>query len=167
MIRSTLTQARRYSTTRELRRERGHGHEEIKVTAHRTRPDFAKEIQRIVDLPRYRDAEKIHLVLDNLNTHFEQSFTKTFTQEEAERILSKIQFHYTPKHASWLNMAEIEIGILDRQCIRGRMPTEEKLVRNITAWNNERNKQHATITWKFTVQDARVKFKYSDQAELN
>ena len=75
----------------------------------------------------------------------EKFFTETFTPEEAARILSRIQFHHTPKHASWLNMAEIEIGVLDRQCIRGRIPTEEKLVRNSSVWTHERNKQNATI----------------------
>ena len=135
------------------------GHREVRVTAHRTRPDFAKEIQRIVDLPRYQDAEKIHLVLDNLNTHFAKSFTETFTPEETARILAKIEFHHTPKHASWLNMAEIEIGILDRQCIRGRIPTEGKLVEHISAWQRERNREQATISWMFTVEDARKKFK--------
>ncbi len=137
------------------------GHREVRVTAHRKRPDFAKEIQRIVDLPRYRDADKVHSVLDNLNTHVEKSFTETFPAEEAERILSKIEFHYTPKHASWLTMAEIEIGVLDRQCIRGRIPTEEKLTRRIDAWRHERNTERATISWRFTVEDARKKFKYT------
>jgi len=136
------------------------GHREVTVTKRRTKPDFAKEIRRIVDLPRYEASKKIHFVVDNLNTHFKKSFYETFEKEEAERILSKIQFHYTPKHASWLNMAEIEIGILDRQCIKVRIPTEKKLKSQIRSWKKERNKNKAMIFWKFTVKEARAKFKY-------
>jgi hypothetical protein len=138
------------------------GHREVTVTAHRKRMDFAKEIRRVVDLPRYRDADKIHIVLDNLNTHFEKSFLETFGAEETRRLMNRIEFHHTPTHASWLNMAEIEIGILDRQCIRGRIPTEEKLVQRVSAWQYERNTEQATISWKFTVENARTKFKYTD-----
>lgn len=137
------------------------GHREVTVTRHRKRSDFAKEIRRIVELPRYARAEKIHCVVDNLNTHFEKSFYGTFEKEEAERILSKMRFHYTPKHASWLNMAEIEIGILDRQSIRGRIPTQEMLTSQICFWKKERNKSKAMISWTFTVKDARKKFKYA------
>jgi len=136
------------------------GYREVTVTKHRKKPDFAKEIKRIIDLPRYREGQKIHLVLDNLNTHFEKSFLETFGIEETKRLMGRLQFHYTPKHASWLNMAEIEIGILDRQCIRGRIPTEEKLTERISHWMTERNRQEALITWKFNVKDARAKFKY-------
>jgi hypothetical protein len=136
------------------------GYREVTVTDRRTKPDFANEIRRITDIRRYQNAEKIHLVLDNLNTHFETSFTETFSKEEAERILSRIQFHYTPKHASWLNMAEIEIGILSRQCIRGRIPTAEKLTAHLSTWQTRRNGCSAKIHWKFTVKDARKKFQY-------
>jgi hypothetical protein len=141
------------------------GYRETTVTNHRKKPDFAKEIQRITELPRYRHAHIIHIVLDNLNTHFEPSFFETFSKKEAKRILSRIQFHYTPKHASWLNMAEIEIGIFSRQSIRGRIPTEERLIQHARIWQERRNRQHSMIHWKFTVKDARVKFKYrvSDQ----
>lgn len=117
-------------------------------------------------MPRYADALKIHFVLDNLNTHFEKSFTETFEKGEAERILSRIQFHHTPKHASWLNMAEIEIGILDRQCIKGRILNERKMKTKIAAWSAARNRESAKINWKFTVKEARVKFKY-DWTELS
>jgi len=136
------------------------GYREVMVTEKRKIPDFATEIRRIIDLPRYRDTKKIHIVLDNLNTHFEKSFRETFSNKEAKRILVKIQFHHTPKHASWLNMAEIEIGILSRQCIRGRIPIEHMLTRKISAWQSTRNTMHATIHWKFTTKDARSKFKY-------
>ena len=137
------------------------GYREVTVTTQRKREDFAHEIKRIVDLPRYNEAAIIHIVLDNLNTHFAKSFYQTFSKEEAERILSRIQFHYTPKHASWLNMAEIEIGVLDRQCIKGRIATEKRLVTQIHAWQHERNRQQAMINWKFTVTKAREKFTYS------
>ena len=137
------------------------GHREVEITQHRKRPDFAKEIRRISKLPRYRTAEKLHIVLDNLNTHFTKSFTETFGEKTTQELMDRIVFHYTPKHASWLNMAEIEIGILSRQCITGRIPTEEKLTTSIQSWKRERNKQNSMINWRFTVKDARVKFKYT------
>ncbi len=136
------------------------GWRDVTLTQRRTKSDFATEIQRIINLARYQNAQKIHIVLDNLNTHFEPSFFETFPKEEAERILSKIQFHYTPKHASWLNMAEIEIGILSRQCIRGRIPTSEHLTARIAPWQQGRNARSIKINWKFTVKDAREKFHY-------
>jgi hypothetical protein len=137
---------------------------EVTVTDRRPKPDFAKEIRRSVDLPRSRNAETIHLVLENLNTHFEKSFLEAFSKQEAKRILSKMQFHHTPKHASWLKMAEIDISILDRPCIRGRIPTGEALTRKLTAWQQKRKTLNAGICWKFTVKDARRKFK-SDGSE--
>ena len=103
---------------------------------------------------KYKNAREIHLVADNLNTHFESSFYKTFSQQEAEEILSKIKFHYTPKHASWLNMAEIEIGIMDRQCLDRRIPTAKILTSEINAWQKKRNKHKSIIQWKFSRQDA-------------
>jgi hypothetical protein len=136
------------------------GHREVRVTKRRTKQDFAKEIDRLINLPRYRDADTIHLVVDNLNTHFEQSFVETFGEEKAKKIMKRIQFHYTPKHASWLNMAEIEIGILDRQCIKGRIPTEKALKKKTRLWSKERNKQKKTIEWSFTVKKAREVFQY-------
>jgi hypothetical protein len=144
------------------------GYRTVTVTACRKKPDFANEIKRIGELPRYAHAEKLHIVLDNLNTHFEQSLYETFAKEEALKIMTRIVFHYTPKHASWLNMAEIEIGILDRQCIRGRIPTEEKLKKQIAAWQAERNEAKAMIAWRFTVDKARERFKYkNDPKKLN
>lgn len=142
------------------------GHREVAVTKRRKKPDFAKEIRRIALLPRYESAKTIHVVLDNLNTHFEKSLTETFGAEETKRIMDRVTFHYTPKHASWLNMAEIEIGILSKQSIRGRIPTEKKLMENIRLWQERRNARQAMISWKFTVKDARVKFKY-DGANLS
>jgi hypothetical protein len=142
------------------------GYREVAVTKRRKKPDFAREIKRVIELPRYENAAKIHIVLDNLNTHFEKSFTETFGRKKAKRLLSRIQFHYTPKHASWLNMAEIEIGILSKQSIRGRVPTEEKLVEKARLWQERRNSKHSTINWKFTVKDARVKFEYDGGSKL-
>lgn len=136
------------------------GHREVTVTKRRTKQDFAQEIKRVINLPRYRNAEKIHVVLDNLNTHFEKSFLETFGKEETKSIMSRIQFYYTPKHASWLDMAEIEIGVLNHQCIQGRIPTENALKEKVRAWLRERNQQKKTIEWSFTVEKAREKFKY-------
>lgn len=138
------------------------GHREVTVTARRTKRDFAEEIKRIIDLPRYQSATMIHIVLDNLNTHFPPSFVETFGEKEATHILSRIQFHYTPKHASWLDAAEIEIGILSRQSIRGRIASEEKLRTQINVWQQARNAANANINWRFTKKDARNVFTYKD-----
>ena len=102
----------------------------------------------------YAQARKIHLVLDNLNTHFRASFEQVMGVEAAAIFLSKVQFHYTPKHASWLNMAEIEIGILDRQCLSRRLGDEERLCAEVLAWEQRRNQDRCRIDWKFTRQDA-------------
>jgi hypothetical protein len=125
----------------------------VQVTKTRKKADFANFIRILVD-EVYPEAVVIHFVLDNLNTHFAKSFYATFDKEEAERILSRIQFHYTPKHASWLNMAEIEIGIMDKQCLNGRIGTEEKMIAELQAWENKRNQEKKMIEWKFTKQDA-------------
>ena len=102
----------------------------------------------------YAGAQKIHLVMDNLNTHFRSSFEEVLGVERAERMLARVEFHYTPKHASWLNMAEIEIGVMDRQCIGGRLPSESMLRSEVAAWKHRRNQAKAKIEWKFTRQDA-------------
>src|SRR3989344_4815716 len=136
------------------------GFRKASVTKQRKCTDFAKFIKRLVTLPRYRDTKKIHIVLDNLNTHFEKSFYQTFSQAEAAALLKRIEFHYTPKHDSWLNMAEIEIGIMDRQCLGKRIADKKSLVRNIAVWQKIRNKRQTTINWKFTKQDARKVFRY-------
>lgn len=139
------------------------GRRETTVTARRTKTDFAKEINRIAGLSCYKTATKIHVVLDNLNTHFKSSFHKTFQKAKAKRLLSRLCFHYTPKHASWLNMAEIELSILSRQVLTGRIPTSAELVARIRRWKCERNKKKAMIHWKFTKKDARNVFKYKVQ----
>lgn len=135
------------------------GYREATVTNRRTKQDFAHIIKRLIE-GHYQLAEKIHLVLDNLNIHFESSFTETFGKEEAAYILSRLCFHYTPKHASWLNMAEIEISVLGRQCVNKRIPTEAKLKRSVAAWQERRNGDRAKINWKFTRKNARATFKY-------
>jgi hypothetical protein len=133
------------------------GHRHAKITHRRKKPDFAQCMKDLVD-KFYSEAEKIDIVLDNLNTHFSKSLTETFDSEEAKRILDKIQFHYTPKHASWLNMAEIEIGIMDTQCLNRRIPTRRKLTKELKAWQKERNQQKKGIAWLFTKEKARKKF---------
>jgi hypothetical protein len=124
-----------------------------RVTKRRTKIDFAHYIKALIDT-KYNGAEKVHLVLDNLNTHFPKSFFATFPKEEAQRILSRIEFHYTPKHASWLNMAEIEIGVMDSQCLNRRIPTEQQMITELHAWQKHRNDNKAKILWKFSKQDA-------------
>ena len=143
------------------------GYREVSVMKRRKKPDCAREIKRLTLLPRYHHAAIIHIVLDHLNTPFETSFIETFGTSEAKRILSRIRFHYTPKHASWLNMAEIEIGILSSQSIRGRLPTEEVLAQHARIWQQARNQARAMISWKFTVRDARAKFHYHQGSKLN
>ena len=139
------------------------GRREVRVTKRRTKRDFACEIQRITLLPCYKMAKKIHLVLDNLNTHFEKSLRETLPTVEANRILKKICFHYTPKHASWLNMAEIELSILSRQALSGRTKDKSELNTRIRRWKCARNKKKAMIHWRFTRKDARNVFKYKAQ----
>lgn len=129
------------------------GKRDVKVTKTRKKPDFSHYIKDLIE-KKYANADLVHIVLDNLNTHFAKSFYETFGKEEAERILSKIQFHYTPKHASWLNMAEIEIGIMDRQCLNSRISSEKLLKSELLAWQNARNLAEAKIVWKFSRQDA-------------
>jgi hypothetical protein len=129
------------------------GHREVAVTRRRTKPDFVAFVQFLA-LQVYAQARKIHFVLDNLNTHFRASFQEVLGLEAAAVFHSRLQFHYTPKHASWLNMAEIEIGILDRQCTGGRIGDEARLCAEVLAWERRRNEQCCRIEWKFTRQDA-------------
>ncbi len=124
-----------------------------KVTDRRTKKDFANFIKDLVD-HEYRDVETLRIVLDNLNTHFEDAFFEAFDKKEAERILRKIEFHYTPKHASWLNIAEIEINVLDVECTGRRMGNKEFLTKELEVWEKRRNHQKKKIVWKFTKQDA-------------
>lgn len=108
---------------------------------------------------RYRRAQRVHLVLDNLNTHFAQGFVAVLGAKRAEKLLRRMVFHYTLMHASWLNRAESEIGILDKQSLNGRVATEEKLVAEVEAWQKRRNQQRKTINWTFTREKADNKLK--------
>ena len=129
------------------------GRRTTRVTSRRTKRDFAKFIKHLVDRA-YPDAEILRLVVDNLNTHNETAFYEAYDVEEAERILSQIEFHYTPKHASWLNVAEIEIGVMDAECTDRRVKDKETLSKEVRAWTNRRNKQEKKIEWRFTKQRA-------------
>ena len=134
------------------------GWRHVSVTEHRTKVDFAHGMQYLVD-ELFPDADKIVLVLDNLNTHGPVALYETFEPAEAKRILDRLEFHYTPKHGSWLNMVEIEIGVLCQQCLDDRIPDEDTLRHEIAAWKAERNAQQATVNWQFTSIDARNKLK--------
>ena len=125
------------------------GKHHIKVTDHRTRKDFALFMKWLID-KKYKKAKKVLIVLDNLNTHFKQSFYETFSAQECERLLKKIKFIYTPKHASWLNMAEIEINLLDSECLDRNIGNRFELEKQINAWCNENNAEKRKIYWSFT-----------------
>jgi transposase len=132
------------------------GWRHVEVTERRTKDDFARQMQALVDR-HFPDATVIRIVMDNLNTHTPAALYETFAPEEARRILRKLQFHYTPVHGSWLNMAELEFSMLSRQCLGRRIPDRDTLTTEVAAWETARNEQRATITWQFTVDDARRK----------
>lgn len=129
------------------------GRRQTEVTVRRTKVDFVRFIGRLVEKV-YTGAQKIHIVLDNLNTHFRRSFVEVLGVERAGQMLERVEFHYTPKHGSWLNMAEIEIGIMDRQCTGGRLTSEATLRAEVATWKRLRNRAQIQIKWKFTRQDA-------------
>lgn len=132
------------------------GWRHIKVTDRRTMIDFAHCLRDLVDL-HFPEAEKIVLVMDNLNTHKFASLYAAFEPAEARRIMTKLEIHYTPKHGSWLNMAEIELSVLQRQCLKARIADQSLLIAEVTAWENQRNAAEATVHWRFTTDDARIK----------
>lgn len=134
------------------------GRRHVIVTERRTAVDYAQAIRDLVDV-QYPDAETIVLVQDNLNTHKPASLYEAFPPEEARRLIEKLEVHYTPKHGSWLNMAETELGILARQCLDRRLPDRPKLTREVAAWERSRNEMESQIDWQFTTADARVKLK--------
>jgi transposase len=138
------------------------GKRRIKVTRRRTKKEFARAVKRLI-VSQYPRARTIHLVMDNLNTHYKKSLVETFGATEANRLWNRLTVHYTPKHASWLNMAEIEIGILSRQALRKRLGDELMLRVEVTAWERSRNRTGAQINWQFTTADARKVFKYRRQ----
>ena len=123
------------------------------VTARRTKVDFVNFVGTRLNSV-YAGARKIHLVLDNLNTHFRGSFVDVLGAEPAAALLARVEFHYTPKHASWLNLAEIEMGVLERQCLGQRMGTEALMPTEVAAWEHRRNQEKATIEWQLTRQVA-------------
>lgn len=130
----------------------------VEVTDQRTKIDFAHCMKALVDI-FHPEADLIHVVLDNLNTHKLASLYEAFPAEEAHRIVQRLSLHHTPKHGSWLNMAEIELSILSRQTLAERMQDKETLSREVQAWEVERNESGATIDWQFTTTDARIKLK--------
>jgi len=132
------------------------GRRHVHVTEQRTKLDFAYEMQWLVD-ECYPQATMIRVVLDNLNTHKTASLYEAFAPAQARRIAKKLEFHYTPKHGSWLNMAEIELSVLQQQCLDRRIADEATLQHEIAAWEHQRNAEQATITWRFSVTDARKK----------
>lgn len=134
------------------------GKRHVAVTDHRTALDWAHQIRHLVEV-MYPRAERISLVMDNLNTHTGASLYKAFPPEEARRLLDKLEIHYTPKHGSWLNMAEIELSILSRQCLDRRIPDQEALEIEVAIWQENRNAIARPMEWRFTNEDARVKLK--------
>ena len=134
------------------------GQRHVAVTEHRTAVDWAYQIRWLVD-ECYPKAKRITLVMDNLNTHVGASLDKAFEASQARRLLCKLDIHYTPKHGSWLNMAEIELSVLSRQCLDQRIPDRETLEHHVKAWVEERHRLSAPVDWRFTTADARIKLK--------
>jgi len=134
------------------------GWRHVIVTERRTKRDWALAVRDLVDV-QFPEARRIRLVMDNLNTHTGAALYDTFSPAEARRLLGKLEFHYTPKHASWLNMAEIEIGILSRQCLDRRIDDREFLTGEVAAWEADRNLSEVKIHWTFTIETARNKLK--------
>lgn len=134
------------------------GSRHVLVTQRRTKQNFAFAMRYLVDVI-YPDAECIDVVMDNLNTHHYHSLVEFFSKQEADRIMNRLEFHFTPEHASWLNMAEIELSILSKQCLSRRIPSEWALTTEIVTWEEARNEKKAKIRWNFTVEEARKVFK--------
>lgn len=129
----------------------------VKVTERKTKQDWALFVAEIAEY--YRDAEKITLVMDNLNTHKPGSLYATFTPDQAKKLWDRFDFVYTPKHGSWLNMAEIELNVLIRQCLNRRIADMATVATEVDAWQNHRNTRNAMINWRFTTKDARIKLR--------
>jgi len=134
------------------------GWRHVKVTERRTKVDWAYCMKQLVD-EFYPDAIRIRVVQDQLNTHNPAALYEVFEPKEAKRLLDRLEFHYTPKHGSWLDMAEIEFSVLSRQCLDQRIPDEPTLVRQVTAWEEDRNDNATKVNWRFTTQDARIKLR--------
>lgn len=142
------------------------GARHVLVTQRRTKRDFAFVMRYLVDVI-HPEAECIDIVMDNLSTHHYHSLVEFFGKPEADRIWNRLEIHYTPAHASWLNMAEIELSILSKQCLSRRIPNEWTLITEIVAWEEARNEKKAKIRWNFTVDDARKVFKEHYPTSLN
>jgi len=134
------------------------GWRHVAVTHQRTAVDYAHQMKYLVD-ECYPEAEKIRVIQDQLNTHLKASLYKAFEPQEAKRIADQLEFHYTPKHGSWLNMAEIELSVLNGQCLNRRLGEFETLKAEIAAWEEQRNEQSRSVDWRFTTEDARIKLK--------
>jgi len=134
------------------------GKRHVRVREHRKREDFAEVVCELCDV-LYPQAEKIVLVMDQLNTHNIASLYEAFKPQKAYRLAAKLEIHHTPKHGSWLNMAEIELSVLSRQCLKGYFENREQLGENIMDWERSRNETRADIDWRFTTADARIKLK--------
>ena len=134
------------------------GWRHLTVTDTRTAVDWAHQIKHLLDVC-YPDADAVRLVMDNLNTHTPASLYKAFEPAEARRLAERLEIHYTPKHGSWLNMAEIEFSHLGHQCLDRRIPDRDTLKREVHAWTQQRNQSKAQMNWRFTTQDARIKLK--------
>jgi transposase len=134
------------------------GKRHIEITNRRRRVEWA-EVMRIVSDELYPEAEKIVVVLDNLNTHVGAAFYLAFEPQEARRLVERFELHYTPKHGSWLNMAEIELSALTRQCLDRRIPDKDTLMSEVKAWEDQRNSEVIKVHWQFTTADARTKLK--------
>ena len=132
------------------------GWRRVNVAQGKTRIDWAWQVKELLDM-HYPDAKRVHLVMDNLNTHNGASLYAAFPPEEAHRLLSRLVFHYTPKHGSWLNLAEIEFSVLSRQCLGRRIPNLETLHYELRAWYTQRNESKKKANWHFRTQDARIK----------
>jgi hypothetical protein len=134
------------------------GYREARVTEHRRKPEFAEMMRHLAD-DLYPDADRIRLVVDNLNTHTAAAFYESFPPEQARHLSKKIEFVYTPVHGSWLNMVEIELSVLVRQCLKRRIPDIEILGCEAEAWCEERNRLGTSVEWRFTTADARIKLR--------
>ena len=134
------------------------GWRHVQVTNRRTRVDWAYCLQEVVDV-HFPRAEDIVLVSDNLNTHKPAALYEAFPPQEARRMREKLEWHHTPKHGSWLNMAELELSVLQRQCLDRRLPDQDTIKREVAAWDQERNQHAVQVNWRFTTADARIKLK--------
>ena len=134
------------------------GHRQVRVRSQRTAADFAEVLRAIADQD-YPDVDKIVLVVDNLNTHHPAALYERFAPAEARRIADKFEWHFTPEHGSWLNIAECELAVLTRQCLKRRIPDISTLADEVSAWTEPRNQAKVTVDWQFTTHDARIKLK--------